>query len=146
MCLMLCLALVSCLLFTALVVVELATYDFSQFQPAHRTRTGQGNGNGGGGSGGSAKAPRAGAAAQEKWKGTTAITFDVFDTERVITPLQLQLTVSAALGFDERDVIIEDQDEADIFYRVVVQRADASLSICQWTRRHTTPKLSRRQV
>ena len=87
----------------------------------------QGNGNGGGGSGGSAKAPRAGAAAQEKWKGTTAITFDVFDTERVITPLQLQLTVSAALGFDERDVIIEDQDEADIFYRVVVQRADASL-------------------
>ena len=35
--------------------------------------------------------------------------------------------VSAALGVDERDVAVQDQDSEDIFYRVVVKRVDSGL-------------------
>ena len=35
--------------------------------------------------------------------------------------------MSAALALDERDVTVEDQDEEDIFYRVVLTHADEGL-------------------
>jgi len=115
LCLLLCLALLSCVLFSGLVIVELSRYDFEQFDTPRRVD-------------GSPKRGRTDErTAQGKFKGTSVVTFDVFDMAGLITPLQLQLIVSAALGVDERDVAVQDQDSEDIFYRVVVKRVDSGL-------------------